>query len=70
MWWLVYAIGLTGLAVLAAVRHDRTAERRRLRGVAVVLAVLTVASLTLSMATGAHDPRYLPVPSGVAAQHQ
>ena len=59
-WWLVYAVALCVLTVVAAVYRDRDADRGRLRTIAVVVVVVALAAVTLAGATGAHDTRYLP----------
>jgi hypothetical protein len=61
-WWLVYAMALCALAVLAAVRHDPDADTRLCRRIAGALVAVAVVALTLSMTTGAQHTRYSPVP--------
>lgn len=60
-WWLLYAIALCALAILGAVYHDPDANTRRCRQIAAILVAVAVVALTLSMTTGAHDTRYLPL---------
>lgn len=62
-WWLLYAIALCGLAVLAAVRHDPDADRATCRRIAALLVAVAVVALALSMTAGAQDTRYSPVPA-------
>ena len=62
-WWLLYALALCALAILAAVRHDPDADTRRCRQIAAILVAVAVVALALSMTTGAQHTRYSPVPA-------
>jgi hypothetical protein len=62
-WWLLYALALCVLAVVAAMYRDPEADRPRYRVVAAVVVLVAVVSVSLAATTGVDHTRYLPVPT-------
>lgn len=60
-WWLVYAVALCALAVVAAMYRDPDADHRRYRVVAALVVVVAAVSVSLAATTGVDHTRYLPV---------
>jgi hypothetical protein len=60
-WWLLYALALCVLAVVAAMYRDPDADRPRYRVAAAVVVLVAVVSVSLAATTGVDHTRYLPV---------
>jgi hypothetical protein len=60
-WWLLYALALCVLAVVAAMYRDPDADCPRYRVAAAVVVLVAVVSVSLAATTGVDHTRYLPV---------
>lgn len=62
-WWVVYLACLCGLAIVAALWHDRKARSTRLRAIGAILLVTAVVACLLAMLAGLDQTLVNPLPS-------